>query len=123
MRVLIADDSPLFVERVTAVLADLREVEVVGFAGTVPEAACAVRSLNPDVMILDIEMPGGSGIDVLDGIPRSQMRPVVIVLTNHGSPQYRRKCLERGAHFFLDKAADFEKLPALLHGLNREASK
>jgi DNA-binding NarL/FixJ family response regulator len=122
MRVLIADDSPLLVERVAAVVAEVGETEVVGHAGSVADAARAVRSLNPDVLILDLQMPGGSGIEVLEGISRDRLTPVVIVLTNHGGSQYRRKCLQAGAHFFFDKSAEFEKLAPVLRSLNRNES-
>lgn len=121
MRILIADDSLLVIERVSAMLANMSRVEVVGRAGTVPEAARAVRELKPDVMILDLEMPGGSGLDVLAGIAGDQLAPVVIVLTNHGTPQYRRKCLQSGASFFLDKSAEFDKLAEILQTLNDDA--
>jgi DNA-binding NarL/FixJ family response regulator len=122
MRVLIADDSTLFVERVTSLLAQMPGVEVVGQAGNAAEAACALRRLNPDVMILDIEMPGGSGIGVLEGIARDRLTTTVIVLTNHGTPQYRRRCLQSGAQFFLDKSADFDKLAEVLQTLARDVS-
>lgn len=118
MRILIADDSPLVVERVSAMLAEMSTVQVVGRAGTVLEAAQAVRDLRPDVMILDLEMPDGSGLDVLEGIDRDQRAPIVIVLTNHGTSHYRRKCLESGAHFFLDKSVEFDKLAEVLQTLN-----
>lgn len=121
MRVLIADDSPLVIERVSAILAEMGEVEVVGRAGTVLETARAVRDLKPDVMILDLEMPDGSGLDVLAGIARDRLPPVVIVLTNHGTSQYRRRCLQSGAHFFLDKSVEFDKLAEVLQALIDDA--
>ncbi len=122
MRVLIADDSPLVVDRVSSVLAAMGRIEVVGRAGTVLETASAVRDLKPDVMILDLQMPDGSGLDVLQGIARDPSAPVVIVLTNHGTPQHRRKCLQSGAHFFLDKSVEFDKLPEVLRTLNAHVS-
>ncbi len=100
MRVLIADDSEALVQRLVTTLAKLDGIEIVGHAETVAEAAEGVRNLRPDVVILDIRMPGGSGIDVLDGMKRDRVTPTVIVLTNYDYPQYRKKCLQSGASFF-----------------------
>jgi DNA-binding NarL/FixJ family response regulator len=122
MRVLIADDSEVLVQRLVTMLAEVRGIEIVGQAGTVAEAAQAVRNLRPDVMILDIRMPGGSGIDVLEGMKRDQATPIVIVLTNYGYPQYRKKCLQSGARFFLDKSTEFEKVGEVLRSLIHGAS-
>lgn len=121
MRVLIADDSEVIVNRLITMLTEVGGAEIVGRAGTVAAAAQAVRSLKPDVVILDIAMPGGSGIDVLEGLKRDQLTPIVIVLTNYGYPQCRRKCLRSGARFFLDKSAEFEKVGEVLRSLILDA--
>ena len=65
MRVLIADDSPVIVERLIEVVGKIRGIERLDQADTVATASEAVRRLRPDVVILDIQMPGGSGLDVL----------------------------------------------------------
>jgi len=116
-RVLIADDSEAFLQRLVAMLTKLSEIEIVGQARTVQEASKAVRELRPDVVILDIRMPGGSGIDVLEGMKRELLSPVVIVLTNYAYSQYRKKCFETGARFFLDKSGEFEKVSEVLRSL------
>jgi CheY-like chemotaxis protein len=93
---------------------DLPEVDVVGQAGDVPESLAAIRRTRPDVVILDIRMPGGNGIDVLREVKKMTPAPQVIMLTNFAYAQYRKKCEEAGADFFLDKSAEFEKLPQAL---------
>ena len=123
MRVLIADDSQVLVQRLVTTLAKLDGIEIVGHAGTVAEAAQGVRNLHPDVVILDICMPGGSGIDVLEGMKRDRVTPIVIILTNYGYPQYRKKCLQSGASFFFDKSAEFEKVAQVLRSLINDSSK
>ena len=122
MTLLIADDSDAIVQRLVTMLAGVDGLEIIGRAGTVLEASRAVRCLKPDVMILDMRMPGGSGIDVLEGMKRDRVTPIVIVLTNYHHPQYRRKCLESGARFFLDKSTEFENVGAVLSDLIRDAS-
>jgi two-component system response regulator DevR len=124
MTVLIADDSDALVRRLVGLLADVDGLEVIGRAGTVPEVARAIRTLKPDVVILDLQMPGGSGIDVLEGLQQdgaTPVVPVVIVLTNHAGPQYRKKCLKSGARFFMDKSTEFERVGAVLSSLIRDA--
>jgi len=117
MRVLIADDSRLLVERLMAVLAKVPDIKIVGQAETGAEAFEAIRTLAPDVVILDLCMPGGSGIDVLNGIRRDQLNCVVIILTGYGESQYRKRCLEGGATYFLDKATEFETVADVLRNL------
>jgi DNA-binding NarL/FixJ family response regulator len=117
MKLLIADDSELIVDRLIASLETIKGVEVVEIAGTVEKASQAVRALKPDVVILDMQMPGGTGLDVLESMKRDQVRSIVIVLTNFAYPQYRRKCLASGANFFLDKSTEFDKVGDVLRTL------
>jgi DNA-binding NarL/FixJ family response regulator len=120
--VLIADDSQVVVERLRAMLSELREIELAGQARTVPEALHAVRSLRPDVVILDLQMPGGRGMDVLKTVQREQPGSAVIVLTNQSHSQYRKKCLENGARSFLDKSTDFQEVAVVLREMVRVTS-
>ena len=120
IRALIADDSDIYVQRVFTLLAGLGGIEVVSRARNVPEAAEAVRHLKPDVVILDIGMPGGSGIDVLEGMNRNHETSLVIVLTNYSYAQYRKKCLQLGAGYFFDKV-ELEKVAEVLRGLTGDS--
>jgi DNA-binding NarL/FixJ family response regulator len=103
-------------------LAKLGEIEIICRARNVPEATEAVRDLKPDVVILDIGMPGGSGIDVLESMKRNRERSMVIVLTNYSYPQYRKKCLQLGASFFFDKA-ELQEVAEVLRGFICDSSK
>ncbi len=120
MLIFIADDSDPLRERLTALLSEIEGAEVVGQARNAAQAIEGVRSLNPDLVILDIQMPGGNGIDVLKTIKQDASPPLVIMLTNHVYPQYRKKCMELGADFFLDKSRDLERLAAVCAGLVRQ---
>ena len=62
IKVFIADDSLIVREHLVTMLDELAGIEIVGQAGTVTEAISAIRNLQPDVVILDIRMPGGSGL-------------------------------------------------------------
>ena len=91
MKIFIADDSSVIRDRLNALLSDLPGVEVIGEAGDAEAALKGIQELNPDVVILDIRMPGGNGITILEQIKRTDASPVVIMLTNYPYPQYRKK--------------------------------
>lgn len=120
MTVFIADDSDPVRERLIAMLSEIDGAEVIGEAKNYGEAVESIRSLKPHVVILDIQMPGGSGIDVLKNIKQDSRPPVVLMLTNHTSPQHREKCMEWGADFFLDKAREFESLTSIFINLVKQ---
>lgn len=117
MKIIIVDDSPLVRERLISTCADLEGVQVVGEAENVLEAVRAIKRLHPDLVVLDIKMPLGSGIDVLRYIKKSDSSCKVIVLTNYPYPQYRDKCRALGAEYFFDKSTEFEKVPEVLEQL------
>ncbi len=117
MRVLIADDSAVVVERLVTLLSELEAVEIVGAAQTSDEATERIRQLQPDVVILDIRMPGGSGIEVLEAVKQSTPAPIVMMLTNFPYPQYREKCLRAGADFFFDKSTEFDQMIGVFRSL------
>ena len=100
MTVLIVDDSPVIVERLIEAVGKIRGIERLDQADTVATASEAVRRLRPDVVILDMQMPGGSGLDVLKIIKEDGIGCAVIVLTNFAYPQYRRKCFKAAPSFF-----------------------
>ena len=114
LTVFIADDSVLVRERLAALVSECEGSELVGQAGNAIEAIEAIERLRPDVVILDVHMPGGSGLQVLHQIKQTPAEPVVIMLTAFSHPQHERRCLEAGADYFLDKAAGFPRIPGLL---------
>jgi DNA-binding NarL/FixJ family response regulator len=121
MKVFIADDSSEIRKRIIAMLSDLAErIEMIGEAENVQDAIKSINEFGPDVVILDIRMPGGSGIDVLKKIRKKHEVPVIIILTNHPHSQYRKKCMEAGADFFFDKSRDFEKIVKVVSGISGE---
>ena len=69
MRLLLVDDEPAALERLSALLTQVSDVEVVGQARNGREAAEAVEALKPDLVLLDIQMPERSGLDVAAGLP------------------------------------------------------
>lgn len=116
--VLIVDDSPLVRERLVHMVSQFSGVEIAGQTGDPQVALDAIRSLSPSVVILDIRLPGRSGVELLPEIKRLDPAPVVIMLTNYPYPQYREKCMEAGADFFLDKSTEFQRIGEILEEIS-----
>jgi DNA-binding NarL/FixJ family response regulator len=117
VRVFIADDSLIVRERLVDMCNRLECTEVIGQAQNVPEAIDGIEKLHPEVVILDAQMPGGNGIEVVHRLKQGAARPFVIMLTNYAYSAFRQKCLATGADFFLDKTNEFDQLPAVLRRL------
>jgi len=118
--VFVADDSTLVRAAVVDMIACIPGVKIVGFAGNGIQALDHVRKTPPDVLVLDIRMPGKSGIEVLREVKRTQPGITVIMLTNYPYPPYRQKCLEAGADYFFEKAMDFDKVIEVLAGMSQK---
>lgn len=116
-RVFITDDSPVVRTRLANMISDIDGVDLIGEAGNVEEAIHMINELKPNAVILDICMPGGSGIDVLREIKNKKDAPIVIVLTNYPFPQYRKICMDTGADYFFDKSNDFYQIVDIFKNL------
>ena len=117
IKVFVVDDSPIVRDRLIGMVSELPNVAVVGQAEIAFEAINAIRKLKPDVVVLDISMPGGSGLYALEQIKREHPFCVAVMLTNFAHEQYREKCLALGAEYFFDKSGEFEKVVELLRNM------
>ncbi len=114
MRVLIADDSSIMRHRLMQRIDELQCVDGLFEAHDFDQTIKGLSDIRPHVLVLDIRMPGGSGIDVLKAMKIDTRPQVVIVFTNYAYPQYYEKCITLGADYFFDKSADIEKLVAVI---------
>jgi DNA-binding NarL/FixJ family response regulator len=122
MRVVIVDDTSLVRERLKALLhADAPYAEVVGEAGEAQAAIRLILDTRPDVVILDLQLSGASGLEVLRAVKLAPHAPVVIMLTNLALLEYQITCLKAGAEFFLDKSFGFKRLADILRDLARKS--
>jgi DNA-binding NarL/FixJ family response regulator len=116
----IAEDSELMCTRLAQILSEIEGTEILGFAFTVPDAFRYLNKIKPDIAILDICMPGGTGMDILKRIRKDGNRTKVIIYTHYPYPQYRKRCMQLGADYFFDKYTEFEKLFQVVKDLVRQ---
>jgi two-component system response regulator DevR len=119
-RVFVVEDSTIIRERLLQLLQRLDGVEVIGEADNAVDAVSRIVAAAPDVVVLDIKLKKGDGIDVLKRIKRSLPGVMVIMLTNYATSEYRSVCMEAGAEYFLDKTNEFETLCAILYRLRND---
>ena len=120
LKVLIADDSVMICNRLTEAIQPIPGLEIVGEAHDGVEALQAIGTLKPDVVILDIRLPGINGLGVLEEIKRAQSSPTVIMLTNFPYLQYRQKAISLGADYFFEKSIEFNKAVEVLMKLHEK---
>ncbi len=122
MQVFVVDDSVVIRDRLKRLLAEVPEVQVVGEAGDAQVALAEIREQRPDVVLLDIHIRNGNGIDVLSRLKQEQVGPAVIILTDYPYPEYRRLCLDAGADYFLVKSTEFEQIAPALQQLSMQTA-
>lgn len=110
IRVLIADDHAILREGLRRILADEPSIKLVGEAADGFEAARMARELKPDIVVLDLSMPGRGGIDALSDIRQGSPESKILILSMHPEDQYAIRCLREGADGYLTK----ESAPELL---------
>jgi DNA-binding NarL/FixJ family response regulator len=101
--VFIVEDSPIVRRRLVALMGEIPGVSVVGQADTQEDAATGILREQPDWVLLDIQLIGGTGIEVLRRVRARVPGTRFIVLTHLDNPQYRRICMQAGADYFFDK--------------------
>ena len=117
LAILVVDDSPLIVSRLTDLLGELPGIAVVHTASSYENAVAVLPQIQPDVAVLDINLPGKSGIEVLKYIKTNAPAVTVIMLTNQSGDYYRDLCKRLGADYFLDKSIGFEETPNIINEL------
>src|ERR687897_608041 len=109
IRVMIADDHQLFAEGLSQALSILPDTRVVGVVNSGPDLDDALLTQPAEVSIVDIEMPGGDGIETISGLGR---RTRAIVVSMHASDEQRQRAVDAGAKGFFSKAVTLTTLAA-----------
>lgn len=120
MKIFLVEDSPLIRDRLHAVIAEIGVGRVIAEAEAPPAAIAGIAAHRPDLVVLDLNLAGGSGLDVLRAMKSERLAAKVMVLTNYSDLSYRRKCLGLGAQWFFDKTLEFERVGETLRGLSKD---
>lgn len=110
VRVVLADDHKMFLQGLIAVLGRETDIEIVGHCGNGREALELAEQLQPDVLVLDITMPGLNGIEACRELRKSDNHPPILILSVHNDEQYISQALAAGASGYLLKEAATEDL-------------
>ena len=117
--IVLADDHPVVRRGLRTLLDGEEGLEVVAEAGDVDTAVRKVRGYKPDVLVLDLSMPGGSGLEAIPRVLKASPRTAIVVLTMQDEPEVARAALRAGAlGFVLKEAADSELEDALRAALS-----
>lgn len=116
--ILIVDDNMRFVERIICMLEELDNIGYINVATEYNQAIKFFEEEKPDLVLLDINLPGKSGIELLRRIKESRSKSEVIMVSNHADDYYRQQCRELGAKYFLDKSNDFGMVPEIIGNYN-----
>ena len=109
IKVFLADDSQQIRERVNAILG-AAHMDVIGQAATPDTCIAGILDSHPDVVVLDVQLEGGSGLQVLKAVRSADPDVAFVVFSNNSAPAYRKRYLGEGAVRFLDKSTEFDQL-------------
>lgn len=108
--VLLVDDHPVVIEGLRKLLATAGDIEVIGEGHDAASALEQAKALRPDVILLDLRMPGASGIQAIRRLREQEWPGAVLILTSYGDAAYVRQAIEAGADGYLLKTAPPEEL-------------
>jgi len=114
IRTLVVDDSAPALRTICAFLETLGNIEVVGTAGDGCQALERAETLQPDLVLMDLQMPGLSGATATERLRERFSHMVIIIVTVHEGGDVRRLCRDAGAHGFISKDRLGDELPSLI---------
>ncbi|WP_206422678.1 response regulator [Nocardioides pantholopis] len=110
IRIVVADDHPVVRDGIRSMLGAVADFEVVGEAASGPEAVARVRETDPDVVVMDLRMPGGGGVDAVRALRAQGSRAAVLVLTTYDTDADTVAAIEAGATGYLLKDTPAERI-------------
>ena len=113
MKVLIVDDDALVAQSLSTILSVEDDVEVVGLGRSGPEAIEKYRELKPDILLMDIQMPGGDGLSAAERILAGDVAARIVFLTTFSDDEYIVRALRMGSRGYLIKQDIAQIAPAL----------
>ena len=118
LHVLVVDDSELILSKIKELLTQLPDIDSVQTANNADNALQKIKNHTPDLIFLDLNMPGKNGVDLLQDIKHDYPSTKVIIVSSHANQFYRELCKDIGADNFVDKLTEFEKIPSFIKNLS-----
>jgi DNA-binding NarL/FixJ family response regulator len=112
--IMIVDDNVNFVSRMKGLLESLDGISSINVAGDHDSAVRLLIEQTPDFLLLDINLPGKNGMEILKFVKDKNLECEVIMITNHADEYYRSQCKRSGAKYFLDKSSEFRLVTEII---------
>lgn len=119
IRIIIIDDHPIVRQGIASLLSNYREFALVGEAENGVDGRSLAQTAHPDVILLDIRMPGESGLDTLNAILRQQPTARVLMLTSFDDEEYVMTALRSGAYGYVLKSVSDDQLVNAIRAVHR----
>lgn len=119
LRVMVIEDSEIIRQRLTEMIRQIQSIALVGCATNGVQGLAMFRMLKPDAVLLDLQMEGLHGMDLIPIFKRELPQCRVVVLTAFGDKSTRERAMQLGADFFYDKASEFDVALQTLKDLGR----
>ena len=113
-KILVVDDSPVWVERLTAILKEIKNIGNISYAVTYNEAIEKMHAVKADIVLLDISLPDKNGIDLIKVFRNEYPDTMVVMVTNFADEFYRKLSKKLGANYFIDKSNEFEQIAEII---------
>ncbi len=110
IKIMITDDHTMLRDCLRGQIQKCKDIELIGEAGSAAELLSKLATACPDVIILDIKLPDGSGTELIPKIKAARPRCKIVILTMYDYPRYALHAMEQGADGFVVKGAPFEEL-------------
>lgn len=120
MTILIIDDSEVFRSRIVEILANNNKSTDILEANSILEAKEIMLDVLPDILITDIRMPGGTGLDLIKQVRKDNPVTLIIVITNYPEAQYKVEAFKTGANYFFDKSSEMDNLLEIINQFNQK---
>jgi DNA-binding NarL/FixJ family response regulator len=110
IRVVVVDDHTLMRQGLVGLLDDESDIEVIGQAGDISTGRAAIEAMSPDIILMDLGLPDGSGLDLTDELTNTDPELRILVVTMHERDDYLFQALRAGASGYVLKGADVQEL-------------
>lgn len=107
--ILIIEDSVSITWRLLSFLRDIKTLNILGSVRNGTSGLKRIKSDKPDIILLDLQLPGINGLKIIEMIGKQKDAPYIIVFTNNSNFYFKERCFALGANEFFDKSVQFEQ--------------